>query len=206
MEPHEPSRPVRNAHTAGGKERVGPVGGDRRTSTEEATLAAEMPPERRLSSGATGFYKRVFPVVWFGILGVMLVVGVVSGFAKHGYPDPTLLVLPVMVAIGYYIMKLLIFGVADEVWDDGDALLVRRGRRFERVELFNIINVSSSTISNPNRITLTLREPGRFGREISFLPPLRMLPSTSTHPVARELIDRVEAARRGAYSGGGRGS
>jgi hypothetical protein len=64
---------------------------------------------------------------------------------------------------------------------------VRFGPDEERIPLTDVINVGYTQFVNPPRITLTLRQPGRFGREVSFSPPRRF---------ATELIERVEAARR----------
>ena len=93
-------------------------------------------------------------------------------------------------------MKKLVFDLADEVLDDGDSLVVRFGSDQERIQLCEIMNVSYSYMSNPARVTLTLRTPGRFGKEISFSPPQRFVPFAKSAIVA-DLIDRIDAARRG---------
>src|SRR5215475_11228936 len=115
---------------------------------------------RRISSRATFLYKRVFPIVWFGLLAVLSAIGV---FAIAPY-DRTLLmpfiVTPaLMAAIGYVIMKKLFFDLVDEVWDDGGALIVRDKGREDRIALSNIMNVSYSRFFNPPRVTLMLRQP-----------------------------------------------
>jgi hypothetical protein len=56
--------------------------------------------------------------------------------------------------------------------------------------------VSYTQLVNPPRITLTLRQPGRFGREVSFSPPRRFFSPFVRNPLIDELIERVEAARR----------
>jgi len=75
---------------------------------------------RRISSSTTFFYKRIFPILWFGILGVTLLVALKDG--AEGLP---FVLLPlVMMAFGYVIMRLLIFDMLDQVLDDGDALVL----------------------------------------------------------------------------------
>jgi hypothetical protein len=55
--------------------------------------------------------------------------------------------------------------------------------------------VSHATFTNPPRITLTLRYPCRFGKDMTFSPLARLNPF-SKNPIAEELIERVDAARQ----------
>jgi hypothetical protein len=64
---------------------------------------------------------------------------------------------------GYFIFKRFVFDLVGEVYDEGDALVVKNGGREERVPLANIINVIDSVATNPPRTTLTLRTPNAFG-------------------------------------------
>ncbi|GAC1456929.1 MAG: hypothetical protein PVS2B3_05600 [Steroidobacteraceae bacterium] len=52
---------------------------------------------------------------------------------------------------------------------------------------------------NPERVTLTVRNPGRFGKEVTFCP-LRaaglLKPLLGRNPLVSDLIERVDAARR----------
>ena len=106
------------------------------------------------------------------------------------------LLMPVAMAVfGYFLMKRLVFDLVDEVWDDGDALLIRNGKKGDRILLSNIINVSYSTSTNPPRVTLTLREPSAFGKEVAFSPPSRWLPFAK-HPIISELIERIDEQRQ----------
>lgn len=150
---------------------------------------------RKISSGTTFFSKRVFPVMWFGFLAFFVVsAGFIGGNKFH----PEMFIPPVFMAIiGFIVMKKLVFGLMDEVWDDGDALVVRNSGMESRIPLTNIINVSSSTFTNPPRITLMLREPCAFGKEITFSPPRKFLGFNfaSMHPVALDLIRRIDEKR-----------
>jgi hypothetical protein len=152
---------------------------------------------KRISSRNTAFLKRVFPVIWIGILAVFLVVAYAS--ARNGPSPPVVVyIIPVVLfAIGYFVVRRLVLDLADEVYDEGDALRVRFGNDEERIPLANIINVSYAGMTNPQRITLTLRTPGRFGRQVTFSPPRRLLwPLFGDNPLVNELIERVDAARR----------
>jgi hypothetical protein len=47
---------------------------------------------------------------------------------------------------------------------------------------------------NPPRVTLLLRHPGIFGKEVTFCAPIRLLPFSKS-PVIEELIARIDSAR-----------
>ncbi|MBU6474911.1 MAG: hypothetical protein KGL10_03340 [Alphaproteobacteria bacterium] len=147
---------------------------------------------RRISSKGTFFYKKIFPVVWFSFLAVFLAAGL---FAKgpQAPPKALLLVIPVlMTGVGYLVMKNLIFDLLDEVWDDGDNLVLLNGGDRDTIRVSDIMNVSDTHMVNPPRITLLLRAPCRFGREISFSPPRGSMFSVfKKSPIAQDLIARV---------------
>ena len=151
---------------------------------------------KKISSGSTGFYKRLFPLAWFGFL--LVFVGIALSKNEYG-PDRWLfVVVPVFMAVfGFLLMKNLVWDLADEVHDGGDFLLVRKGGEEERVPLSNIMNVNASTNMNPQRITLRLVKPGKFGSEVAFALPSRFsFNPFARHPVAEDLIVRVDKARR----------
>jgi hypothetical protein len=153
---------------------------------------------RRISSGMTFFYKRIFPVVWFGFLALFIATpfiapmfgGTISGSSLGFFLAPV-----VMMIVGYFTMKKLLFDLVDEVLDAGDALVIRNGHLEDRVALSNITNVGYAQFMNPPRVTLSLRNPSMFGDRISFCAPVSIMPTFSTSPIIEELIKRVDAAR-----------
>lgn len=157
---------------------------------------------QRLSSPSTFFYKRVFPVFWFGILAAFLVFWFTSGVATHrpeAWPSAAMPVL--MAVIGYVVFRRLIFDLVDEVWLDGNQLVVKQRGESSRLDLANIMNVDSSTMTNPPRITLMLRnESSRFGKNVSFIPAGRrgFLSAFRPNPIAIDLIQRIDTLRRRA--------
>ncbi len=151
---------------------------------------------RRISSRQTFFVKRVFPVLWFGMVVLSLAAGLAGARAGKAVPAPVFIVPLVLFVVGYAVMRRLVHDLADEVFDEGDALRVRFGSDEERIALADIINVGYTQFVNPPRITLTLRQPGRFGREVSFSPPQSFFAPFVRNRLASELIERVEAARR----------
>ena len=155
---------------------------------------------KRISSKRTFFYKRVFPVLWFGFLAFFVLVSSMAGRRTHAAPIPMLIVPVVMAVFGYMLFRRLIFDLVDEVWDDGDELVVKNAGVEERVPLRNIVNIGYSLLTNPERVTLTLREVGPFGKEVTFVPLRRPFSFRwlSRNPIIDELIERVDQARRRA--------
>jgi hypothetical protein len=149
---------------------------------------------RCISSRATWWYKRIFPIVWFGFLIVFVIVNVfvIPGAALSWVP--AVLVAAVMAVVGYSAMKRLILDLVDETWDDGDALIVKNGNDSDRIALSDISNVGYSPLMSPLRVTLSLRKRSRFGDKVSFFAPMRLF-SFSANPVVEDLIRRVDAAR-----------
>jgi hypothetical protein len=120
-----------------------------------------------ISSKMTFFYKRISPIIWFGLLAVFILVGLLKGGGSF-------LVVTVLLAIvSYRFMKRMVFNLVDEVFDVGDALLVRSGGREERIALADIKNVNYSPHMSPPQVTLSLRRLTVFGDTIVFLPPVR---------------------------------
>jgi hypothetical protein len=155
---------------------------------------------QRLSSRSTFFFKRVFPAFWFGFLALWTVVW--AGIAVHTHDMKMLAVLPgplIMALFGYGLFKWLLFGLVDEVWLEGDQLLVRNKGEPSHVPLANVINVNASVMISPPRITLSLRQASpTLGKDISFMPMGRtsLLSAFKPSPIAAELIQRIDAQRQ----------
>ena len=152
----------------------------------------------RISSGMTFFYKRIFPVIWFGFLAFFIAIPFVGprmGASVSGSPMAFLIGPVIMMIVGYFMMRKLVFDLVDEVLDAGDALVVRNGHREDRIALADITNVGYAQFMNPPRVTLSLRNPGLFGDRVSFCAPVSLIPTFSTSPVIDELIKRIDAAR-----------
>ena len=158
---------------------------------------------RRLSSSSTYFYKRIFPVLWFGFLLVFLAFALWGrlqpGLFDGPPPDAMFLLMPLlMVGIGFLVFRKLVFDLVDEVGLDGDWLVVKNRGAQGRIALADVMNVNATTMTNPRRVTVMLRSESRFGRSFSFVPasPRGFLSAFKPDPVAIELIERVDALRR----------
>jgi len=154
---------------------------------------------RRISSRMTFVNKRVFPTVYFGLLLAFMAVPLALSIVRHTAPPPlpAFIVPAILIVGGYFLMRRLIFILADEVWDDGNALLIKNRGGEERVALNDIKNVSYSPFANPPRVTLSLLRSTAFGDEIIFNGPMRFM-AFGPNPVIQDLIDRVDRARRKA--------
>lgn len=151
---------------------------------------------KKISSGSTYFYKRIFPVIWFIMTAIfVLVVFVIPGVGVN-VPLPALVAPVVVGVIGFVVMKKFVFDLADEVWDAGDTLVVKLKGREDHVPLAEIMNISYSAFTNPKRATLTLRHPGLFGREVTF-SPVAKANFSARNPIIDDLIERVDRARGG---------
>jgi hypothetical protein len=150
----------------------------------------------QISSRMTFFYKRVFPIFWFGFLTLFMIGPAAVAWSSGQAPQPFFFIMPIiMMAVGYFIMKKMVFNLVDQVFDEGDALLVKNGSQEDRILLSDITNISYAQMMNPPQVTLSLRQPTSFGDKVTFCAPTRFIPF-ATSPVIDDLIKRVDAARR----------
>ncbi len=151
---------------------------------------------RRISSKMTFINKRIYPLFVLGFLGFLIITESYSAIVKGSGPPFPLFILPVFMAVFAYLFKKVISDLVDKVYDGGDFLLVKDKKREDRIPLSNILNVSYSILMKPERVTISLREPSIFGKEVSFLPPQRFtFMFNYRSPLIEELINRVENAR-----------
>ncbi|MGB6537736.1 MAG: hypothetical protein WBF58_17435 [Xanthobacteraceae bacterium] len=152
---------------------------------------------RRISSRTTFFSKRIFPAIWFGFLLLFIAIPIFAGSSRgHSAPPFPFLVVPVIMMIfGYFMMRKLVFDLVDEVWEDGDSLVVRNRGEEQRIALRDVKNVSYSPYMHPPRVVLSLRTPTTFGDRIAFCAPIALVPF-ATSPLINDLIERIDLARQ----------
>jgi hypothetical protein len=151
---------------------------------------------KKLSSRGIFFYKRIFPAIWFGFIGLFLFTSLYADRNhSNGSADVMIFVVPVFMAvIGYFVMKNLVFDLIDEVYDEGSSLLFKNNGKMVRINLTDIKNVSYSVMVNPPRVTISVRHKTEFGDELSFSPPGSLIPFKKNKEIT-ELIDRIDRAR-----------
>lgn len=148
---------------------------------------------KKLSSDSIFFYKKVFPAIWFGFLGLFLIIPLTLG----GWDDIDIMIvaMPLIMAVfGYLVMKKLVFDLIDEVYDKGDSLVFINKGYEVMVPLKDIKNVSYQTFSNPPRVSINVRHETSLGTELSFMPPMSLIPFKKNLDIV-ELIDRIDRAR-----------
>ena len=148
----------------------------------------------RISSSLTVVNKWVFPALWLGFLVFFMVGAWRDGAVAR---EPVFALAPLgMLVFGLVLFRLLVWDLADVVHDHGRHLVVRRRGIEVTVPLENIMNVSVSTLTSPQRLTLRLVEPSALGAEITFSPSSRLaINPFAKNAVAESLIERVHAAR-----------
>ena len=150
------------------------------------------------SSKTTFFYKRIFPIIFFGVVVMLVLVGLFRVLDSYPILYLPFVIVPVLMGIFVYqYMKSFSFNLVDEVLDLGDALLVRSGGREERIALADIANVNYYPYGSPPQVTLSLRRPSVFGDTIVFCGPTRFMPLSLSNPSIEKLVHRIDAARRG---------
>jgi hypothetical protein len=84
--------------------------------------------------------------VWFGFLALCIALPFfVSHRQNAAFPIPLLLIPTIMAVVGFFVMKKLVFDLADEVWEDGETLMAKNGsrRRYKERQLFAVYESSS---------------------------------------------------------------
>lgn len=143
-------------------------------------------------SGGTFYFKKLFPSLWFGFLAFFFVTSIFSGAVGKSL---IFLFVPIIMAVfGYFMFKNMVWDLADEVYDHGDALEFRKSNKVQRVNLKEIVNISYSGMSSPERVVIHTKNEGEIGKELAFCLPTRFNPFSKS-PFVRELIERVDDAR-----------
>ncbi len=122
-----------------------------------------------------------------------MMLGAVGFFLSvQGSTDIITFILPIFFIIfGYFVMKKFIWDLIDEVYDEGSSLFFKQGNKELRINLEDIKNVSYSSFSNPERVTLSLRHQTVLGDKISFLPKMN-ISLTKKKSEIEYLIDRID--------------
>ena len=131
---------------------------------------------------------------WFGFQ-VFFLASYIFGIENWGNFDPWFVILPLaMIAIGIIALPRMVRGRVDEVSDDGEYLIARKGGKKHRISLSQISNLSISDMSR--QITIHLREEGPLGKEIVFTAKSKLNLNPWRRPaIYEELVKRVDSAR-----------
>ncbi len=108
----------------------------------------------------------------------------------------------VMAAIIFVYFKYVIGAMADEVFDCGDTLLVKRGKVECQVRIAAIKSLADKTHGKEYRIVLKLRRPCLLGSKVAFAPTLTGPNFFKAHPIATDLRSRIEESRKAEHLSG----
>jgi hypothetical protein len=160
-------------------------------------LAAARGNMRQISSKQTFWVKRVSPTFMFAILALVTTNGLIEAAQEKSWEILPFVAIPTIIMVfGYFLFRHLVFDLADEVVDAGDALVVKRNGITVTIPLADIVNIDASSFSNPPRIVLALRTETPLGRKIAFMPQYRFsLNPFAINPLKDELIVRIDQAR-----------
>ena len=146
---------------------------------------------KKISGRRTFFQKKVVPIIF----PAAAIVGAVIMAQSDDGLNIGVVLLPVFAIRGYFVMKNNVFDLADDVWDEGDSILVHRDDTEIRIPFRNIMSINYDSSTKPTEITLVLRNPHGFVREVRFFP-MRTSPSNGENTMVMDLINRVDEARR----------
>jgi hypothetical protein len=147
---------------------------------------------RAISFKNTVLFKRGVWLSAAALIVFALVPSLVDGSLWRN-PLPPLIVAALLGGFSaYWILRMRILGLADEVLDCEDYLTVRKGRTEYTILMANISTAAVSTFSGIHRITIHLREPSRAVAKFEFLPQASLWSHRpSVERVASSLTDRA---------------
>jgi len=147
---------------------------------------------RKISSSPL-FYKRMLPII-FGCVAFFMLMDAFSETSAKKPVDYELVLIPAIMLVGVLSGWWIAYaGLADEVWDHGKELVVRRGDTTVHIPLTDMGKVSYSTISKDPCVTIKLNKPGVLGDKISFVAMSTLFASDKAM-IAESLIYRIAEA------------
>lgn len=150
---------------------------------------------KQISSRLTFFHKFILPL-WF-ILGVTDILYWSGNTRKIG-PDTEPYFLPLML-IGFCIWTLWLGWPLKKVSIFGDKLYVSNFRKEIAVPISEIVNVRGNILTDPQRVTIYLRNETEFGSKIRFIAKYRWFACWTKHPIVNELLDMAGSQTETQY-------
>jgi hypothetical protein len=149
---------------------------------------------RKISSNQTFFYKRVFPLIWLGGVSIFLIT-ILIALPNSIVKIPFTAIPTIMLILGALFFRSFIMNLIDEVYDEGDSLLLINRNIRVNVKLKDIKNINYQ--HNPPKMTLSIRHKTELGSEISFYPPKnKKILGFGKNELLDELIDRIDKSRQ----------
>lgn len=146
---------------------------------------------KKISSDKTFLHKNVYPLFMLAVAAIMLLIFIGTMVRDREINFLLLGFVGLAIVYVYSEYRKRAVDLVDEVWDEGDALLVKNGDREERVAISNISKLRYGGLGNAHFVSLTLREPCAFGQTIRFVP-LRKAYRLFKNPLIADLAMRVK--------------
>jgi hypothetical protein len=162
----------------------------------DAMLSLDYAPMRVISFKNTGLFKRG---IWLTAAALLVFVAAPPLLDGSLWRDPAPSVIAVTILgsfLLYFLVKMQIHRLADEVTDCGSHLQVRRGRTELAIPMSNISAAEVLTFSGIHRVCVHLHQPTKLGGRIEFLPQASLwsdLPAVKR--LALELAERANSAK-----------
>ncbi len=146
---------------------------------------------QRLTDGSTFYWSRVFPMAWTTVVGLIVLLGWTGVLGDALEPMALKVGITAAWALGSLIFFRRFAGL-EEVWLDGDDLLVGDPKRGTRISLRDVRAVEESRLRQVKRITLRLGRPTPLGSSVTFVPKglVTFLFPWASSPVAAQLRER----------------
>ena len=141
---------------------------------------------------STVFAKKIFPLVWSGFIGALLLFAV-SMARINGAWFASIIVAAfflLMIYFGVCLNRYLLRGIADRVLEEDGQLIVEIQGERVRIPLQNVKRVTHIR-GRPEKLVLNLREPCQFGNKISFIPKGWSSVLFYVNPIAADLTRRL---------------
>lgn len=147
----------------------------------------------KLSADSTSLYKKLFPFSMYVVLAAFYALCMVAMY-QIGEFDIWFFLVPVgLAALAYFLLQDGMIGLADDVFDCGEYLLVRSKGKEIRVDLEDVVKFEYSYRTQPQLICLTYKKSENSYRTVKFTPPTDQ---QSPNPEIMDVIRRIEAQKK----------
>jgi len=150
---------------------------------------------QQISSHLTFFHKFILPV-WF-VLSVANVLFWWGDTSKIG-PATDAFSLPLLL-IGFCAWTLWLGWPLKKVSIYSDKLYVSNFRKEIVVPISEIVNVRGNILTDPQRVTIYLRNETEFGSRIIFIAKYRWFAGWSKHPIVNELLEMTRSQNQAGF-------
>ena len=147
---------------------------------------------KKISSGLTFFYKRVFPIAWLGFIVIyeFVVLGCLFMNKMPMEKGIIFMVLPLLMFIaGLCFFSKLFWNLMDEVYYDEMSLLIKNGNESICIPFCEIKEINYKN-SRPPRIEVILNKKTVMGNALYFVPPVRII-AFSKHPDIEAFFEKL---------------